>query len=69
MAVPFGFSTHPGSSILVIFGRVHATIFHYVGLSVGWSVGPSPSNKNEPNQYNKAFSALEAISNDTASIH
>ena len=38
-----------------------------VGWSVGPSVGPSPSNENEPNQYNKAFSALGAISNDTAS--
>ena len=35
-----------------------------VGLSVGRSVR---SNENEPNQYDKAFSALEAISNDTAS--
>ena len=37
--------------------------------SIGPSVGRSPSNENEPNQYNKAFSALEAISNDKASAH
>ena len=48
------------------------SVGQYVGPSVrrvGPSVGPSPSNKNEPNQYDKAFSALEAISNDTASAH
>ena len=40
-----------------------------VGQSVCRLVGRSPSNKNEPNQYNKAFSALEAISIDKASAH
>ena len=40
-----------------------------VGLSVGRSVGLSRSNENELNQYDKAISALEAISNDTASAH
>ena len=38
-----------------------------VWRSVCRSVGRSRSNKNKANQYNKAFSALEAISNDTAS--
>ena len=40
-----------------------------VARSVGWSVGPSRSNKNKPNQYDKDFLAMEAISNDTASTH
>ena len=40
-----------------------------VGRSVGRSVCRSRKYKNEPNQYNKAFSALEAISNDKASAH
>ena len=38
-------------------------------MSVGPSVGPSRSNKNKPNQYDKAFLALEVISNDTVSNH
>ena len=38
-----------------------------MSMLVCLSVGPSCSKKKEPNQYNKAFSALEAISNDTAS--
>ena len=40
-----------------------------VGWLVCWSVCRSRSNKNKLKQYNKAFSALEAISNDTASAH
>ena len=48
--------------------RLRISIRGLVRPSVGWSVGRSVrSNKNEPIQYDKAFSALEAISNDEAS--
>ena len=52
-----------------IFSRVNATLEAAMSVcrSVGRSVGLSVrSNKNEPNRYAKAVSALEVVSNVTA---
>ena len=46
---------------------VGLSVCRLVHLLVGRSVCLSRSNKNEPIQYGKTFSALERISNDTAS--
>ena len=54
-------------SFLVACTQLYKSLCWSVGRSIGPSVGRSPSNKNEPNKYNKAFSALEAISDDSAS--
>ena len=51
------------SLLLVACTRLYKSLCRSVGRSVGPSVR---SNENEPNQHEKAVSALEAISNVTA---